>query len=263
LNALGIGESETLVRNTTLTETTVIPAVPPGRYVVRYTGGDTGMRKTIQVDGGEQTIEIVPKRASSLAGKVRLENAQDHPHNPSYVTLIDQADGQATGAPVDATGSFSFPAVPASRWRLCLAGRDGLFIVRMSVNGVDVNDGVLELLDGSPVIVNLAASAAAGALNGFVMSSDKPVPKAWVILLPANSSADPCNYHAYETDSDGSFDFTAIPAGDYVLFAVSDQELEYANPEVVRPYLANAKRVSIKAHTGQTLQIELATDAHN
>jgi hypothetical protein len=82
---------------------------------------------------------------------------------------------------------------------------------------------------------------------------------ALVLLLPARGSPDPCGYHAYETDSDGSFEFTEVPPGDYVLFAVDNLEFEYANPQVVRPYIAAGKRISVKAQTGESVRVELAT----
>jgi hypothetical protein len=41
------------------------------------------------------------------------------------------------------------------------------------------------------------------------------------------------------------------------LFAADDTALEYANPAVIRPYLASAKPVTIEAHGTSTERISL------
>jgi hypothetical protein len=64
------------------------------------------------------------------------------------------------------------------------------------------------------------------------------------VLAPVRTSS---GYRTFQTDSDGSFSFTDIPLGDYILFAVVDVALEYTNPEIARPYLAAGRPVRIAA----------------
>jgi hypothetical protein len=78
-----------------------------------------------------------------------------------------------------------------------------------------------------------------------------------VVLVPESGSGDPQRNLAFQTESDGSFDFADVPAGDYVLFASENLELEYANPEVLRPYLKDGKRVRIEPHDARALTIPL------
>jgi hypothetical protein len=221
------------------------------------------MRKAIEVRGGDVTIEIAPKRVPSLAGKVTLQNPEQRPRQPVYVNLLDEAMGQAVATALGANGSFSFPTVPVSPIRLFLTGADGFFVSRISVDGANLTDGAIEVVDGARVQVNLAASNAIGSLNGFVMSGDKPVPAAMVILAPVAGSTNSFNYQAFQTDSDGSFDFTAVPAGDYVLFATDNLELEYTNLEIARPYLARGKRVQVEPHGVETERIGLTAAVLN
>jgi hypothetical protein len=217
----------------------------------------------IEVGGGDVTIEITPKPVPTLAGRVTFQNPEERPRQPTYVILLDDVTGQSFPVALGANGSFSFAMVPVSHVRLVLSSADGFFVTQMSVEGASVKDGVIEVVDGAQVQVNLAASNATGRLNGFVMNGDKPVPAAMVILAPGTGSADPLRYQAFQTDSDGSFDFTAVPAGDYVLFAADDLELEYANPEIVRPYLTQGKRVRIESHGVETESIGLTSVVHN
>lgn len=80
------------------------------------------------------------------------------------------------------------------------------------------------------------------------MDGGKPVAGVLAVLAPKNDSKDPDDYRGFQTDSDGSFDYQNVRAGDYVLFAVERVDLEYANPAAVRPYLASGKPVRIPAH---------------
>jgi hypothetical protein len=258
LFAVGLGGLETLFRTTDVFETGVIPAVPPGRYVLRYIGPKGSTRKVFEVGGGDLTIEIAPRPAPTLMGRVTIQNPKDQLRHALYVNLQDEDTGQSFAVPVSANGSYIFPAVPASRVRMYLSGADGFFVTRMSVDGASVKDGVLEIVDGVRVQVILTASGETGTLRGFVTDSVKPVPTALVVLAPPKGSINPNDYRVFETDSDGSFDFAGVPAGDCVLFAVDNLEFEYTNLEVVRPYLARGKQVQIKPYGTGTENVSLS-----
>lgn len=263
LYAVGLGGAETLVKTTDAPATDVIEAVLPGRYVVRYTGVEGAMRKVIDVGGGDVTVEIAPKPVPTLAGEVTFRNPADRPRHTVYVNLLDEDTGRSFAVALRPDGGFSWPTVAASRVRLLLRGADGFFIAQMSVDGASVKDGVIEVVDGARVQVNLAASSETGRLKGFARNGDKPLPGVLVVLAPSAGATDPLRYLGFQTESDGSFDYTTVPAGDYVLFAVDNLDLEYANPEVVRPYRASGKRVRIEPHGVQTESIELAPAARN
>src|SRR5262249_20867046 len=122
---------------------------------------------------------------------------------------------------------------------------------------------VIDLEDGARVNVNIAASVQTGNLRGFVVQSDKPVAAALVVLAPAAGPTNLFNYRGFQAGRDGSFDFNAVPSGDYVLFAIDDPEFEYANLELLRPYLENGKRIRIQPRDMKTETIGLTSVAFN
>ena len=69
-----------------------------------------------------------------------------------------------------------------------------------------------------------------------------------VVLAPGASSSNPIDYRGFQTENDGSFDYVTVPAGDYLIFAVDQLDLEYTNPDVIRPYLQSATPVHIDSH---------------
>jgi hypothetical protein len=73
---------------------------------------------------------------------------------------------------------------------------------------------------------------------------------------PAWQSGNPDDYHGYQSDSDGSFDFRGIKPGDYIIFATNDWRLEYGNRAAIEKHLAAGKPVKTKPHGSVELQLE-------
>jgi len=256
LFAIGPGEAETLVRTADMADC-YIPAVAPGRYIVHYIASDSQMWKQLEVVGGDNVIEIKPKPFPTLSGRVAFQQPSDRPRQPVYVNLRDEDTRESVAAALDVNGNFSWPTVPVSRVRLSVSGSDGFFISRMSVDGALVKDGVIDIVDGAKVRVNLTASRQVGGVNGVVLNGNKPEAGVMVVLALAAGSTDPNSYHALQTNSDGSFDFAAVPVGDYVLFAVDNLEFQYADFETVQPYLSSGKRVRVEPHSVEAESIRL------
>jgi hypothetical protein len=166
-----------------------------------------------------------------------------------YVRLVDPVTGGAIAQPIDGQGFFTFKNIPAGKRRPVLGGTDGFFIAELAAEGATLQDGVLDIAGGASIQLKVVASDETGRLKGFVMDGEKPVPGILTVLAPRVPSADPYRYRGFQTDSDGSFDWINVRAGDYVLFAVDRVDFEYANPEAVRPYLASGKPVRIDPHS--------------
>jgi hypothetical protein len=136
----------------------------------------------------------------------------------------------------------------AGRRRVQMTGADGFFAAQITAEGVAINGPVIEIVPGATIQLSIVATDETGTLKGFVMNGDKPVPGVLAVLAPKNDSKDPGDYRGFQTDSDGSYDYQNVRAGEYVLFAVERLDLEYANPAAVRPYLASGKPVRIPAY---------------
>jgi hypothetical protein len=257
LYAVGPGGAEALIHKDVFQR----EVIPPGRYVFRYTGPEGVMRRVLDVSGGDLTLEIAPKPAPSVTGKVSFQNPANRPRHRLFVNLLDEDTGQTTPIVVGPDGAFAWSAVPASHVRLFLSDSDGFFIAQMSVDGAAVNDALIDLAGGASVHVNLVVSSETGRITGHIKDGGQPVSRALVVLAPAAVSGDPNRYRSVRTESDGSFDCPDLPSGDYVLFAVDNLELEYANPRAIRPYLANGVRLKVNAHRTRTEDIGLARPA--
>jgi hypothetical protein len=228
-----------------------IAGVLPGHYIVSIDGrnGDTSSaRKAIDVGQSDVSVDLTMAPAASVSGKVIFKDPDHRPRRPAYIRLVAESNGAAIARQVDASGVFSFDNVRLGRQRVQMTGADGFFASQITAEGAEVDGPFVDIVAGATVQLNIAASDEIGTLKGFVMDGGKPVAGVLAVLAPKNDSKDPGDYRGFQTDSDGSFDYQNVRAGDYVLFAVERVDLEYASPAAVRPYLTSGKPVRIPAH---------------
>lgn len=238
-----------------------IAGVPPGRYMVRIAGSGENpfsVRKTIDVGVTDVTVDLPIQPAPSVSGKVAFANPSGRPKSTLYIRLVNQATSAITARALEADGSFVFNNVAVEKFHLVLVGADGFFIAHASAEGATMKDGVLDVVDGAVVNLTLVASDQTGHVKGFVMAGDAAVPGVIVVLAPMKESIEPGEYHGFQTDSDGSFDWANVRAGEYVLFAVAQLDLEYATAEAVRPYLVGGKPIHVEPHGTYTERIALS-----
>jgi len=58
----------------------------------------------------------------------------------------------------------------------------------------------------------------------------------------------------------GNFAMPGIPPGDYVILALDGGDrVEYADPEVLNPYLSDAEHVSVRPHATVTVNLGLTS----
>jgi hypothetical protein len=111
-------------------------------------------------------------------------------------------------------GTISFSGVAPGKYRPVVRGTHGYFASEVRVEGVELRDET-------------------GRIQGFVMRGEKGAEGMLVVLAPVSENASAPAAPGFQTDSDGSFDYQSVPAGDYLLFAVDESGLEYSKREVV------------------------------
>jgi hypothetical protein len=104
---------------------------------------------------------------------------------------------------------------------------------------------MLDVPAGAAVQLHIVASDETGRVQGFAINDTHAQEGALVVLAPRNPRAKAHEYHGFQSDSDGSFDFRNVRAGDYLLFAVDDLDLEYARRAAIQAYLANARAIHV------------------
>jgi hypothetical protein len=244
----GIGGQEVIQPTGNNWATHSLSGVLPGRYTVRFAGQELSASRVIDVGSDDLTIDLTMQQPTLITGTVTFKNGLPKRGSTLNIGMMDPTTGDAVGFPVEPDGTFRIANANAAPFRPFLYGSAAQFIAQMSVEGAPFKDGVVDLTENTAVNLKIVASDETGRVKGFAMNGDTPAPAVMVVLAPRTESHDPTNYRGFQTESDGSFDYVNIPAGDYLLFAVDRLDLEYTNPDVVRPYLSSAMAVHLPAH---------------
>ena len=257
----GILDANSFERVEDFSKTALVPAVPPGHYTIRVVSSD-GVKPlcgiaVVDVVSSDVEVTVAVKEASKVTGTVTLSGGDPKLLRRLIVTLRNEQQNLVFRRNVAAGGTFEIPGVLPGNYRASITGVPGVFATQVTSEEGAVKDGVIEVGANANVRLKLDASAGVGRVKGFVYRNGNTAPGVLVLLIPAALPADPGYYRSFLSDSDGSFDFENVRPGDYRLFALPDSQFEYANPAVVRPYLANAKAIEVDVKTLLEEKIEL------
>ena len=223
----------------------------PGHYTLRAEATD-GSRvwygaSEFEVAGGDMDATVTLQPAPSVSGEVVVESGGSLPAQLTVVLHDETGRSQPLG--MGAGGRFSTPAIPPGRYRVGISGASEYYLKNWSAEGGRRAGEMLDIPAGAAVRLTLSAVRAAGRIAGTVYRDRQPLAGALVVLTPEN--------RAVPSNSDGSFEFRGLPAGEYAVFAVEDgADLEYANPAAIRPYLGGAKKVRVPGSGSDNLRLD-------
>ncbi|HEY1220783.1 MAG TPA: carboxypeptidase-like regulatory domain-containing protein [Bryobacteraceae bacterium] len=255
VTAQGIGGAETAAPQQAFGRCPLaVGGVLPGHYLVRLSdmeeaASPSAGQRWIDVGAGDITVSISLHPAAAVSGKVTLKNGAARPGG-ILIRLYRELDNRSEEAAIGVDGGFSFPRVEPGKYIVMVSGA-GYHAETVRAGDTALPGAVLNIEDGVEARLSVVVSDEDGRLKGYATRDDQPVANMLVVLVPR----DPASAHrnlGYQTDSDGSFDWPPLPAGDYLLFAVDDPTIAYADPEAVKPYLAQAK--SIRIEPGKILE---------
>jgi hypothetical protein len=146
--------------------------------------------------------------------------------------------------------------IPRKRYAVELQNPDR-FLKNMMVDGSKFQGSTIDVSGGS-IHISLTVTDKAGQVRGKVLQAGSPVAGAMVLLLPDDYQNNFQLVRRDESDSDGTFSMKPAPAGKYLAIALQNGwDLEWAKPEVIKPYLGKAKSVSIANGTTTEITLEL------
>jgi hypothetical protein len=237
--------------------------VPPGHYTLRIApsagGPQLACDQSVDVNGSDVRLDVKLLPPPQVSGTVQFPATEGRPRGTMLAQLMREDGTGTSSATVKPDGSFTFSSLLATRYQpaISLSGVGGYFASEIRVDGAPFRDGVIDLSNGLDVTLRMTASHEMGRLNGFAMQDGKPVEGVMVVLAPAAESNDPTVYRAFQTDSDGSYDWKYVRAGTYILFATTDTQIEYKRFAAIKPYVAKAKPIRIESHAVYTENVHV------
>jgi hypothetical protein len=251
--------------------------VPPGAYYIYATAVDpNGQRHTgrarvdvINADVTNATVQIRPD--IELRGRILLAGQPPQSFRPEAlrVQLVPEEISGTAPALINALAGRGLANLPTATPAVAQVAQDGTFVLmgvgsseyRVQVVGLPntayVDAGRLGGTDAlsKPVSVQdsremleLQIAFDLGRVSGNVLdTANKPIAGAIAVLVPDESRRFRSEmYFTGNSDSNGQFSFTAVPAGSYKLFAWEDVPSgawEYA--DFIRQYEQRGVHVSV------------------
>ncbi len=257
----GIAGTEEFQRQTSLMvgPSQAISGVPPGPYKVRAIASSPTSNyfaeQSVDVSGVGSTVEVPLRQLPTITGTVEIRDSKKKLPASTFAVFSSEDYLSGYRAAVQSDGSFRISEIPLQRFRVGLSG-PGVFASEVHVEGAQFRDGVVDLAGADAATIRIIASDETGRLQGVVRLGESLVEGVLVVLAADPFSSDPTRSHAFQTDTDGSFDFKDMRAGNYWLF-VADNQVEYLNEAEYRRYAAGAKKIRIEPHTTQTEEVRL------
>lgn len=239
----------------------VIQGIPPGRYQLRgstYPAGHTGVTD-VTIEGRDVSASFVLAPGVSVSGRIVFDGKAPPPSfTPALVFLRRQSwIPSSPRYDISADGSFVISNVPPGAYKLTINGRPPAgWILRSSVvNGVDasdvsfdvrpgqnVEDVVVTLTDRPAEISGVLQNAAGEPAPDYVLVVFSSDPRYWVPRTRRTRQVRP--------DLDGRFIASDLPAGDYLIAAVTDLEDGQWNDPAFLAALAASSPIKITVAEG-------------
>jgi protocatechuate 3,4-dioxygenase beta subunit len=260
----------------------VFTGVPPGRYTIASVAGTPpsgpnssptvlGWGHTdVVVDGRDVEVAIVLGPAATLSGRLAFDGGEA-PKDGGGILVVVRAIGESTllvpeqSLRTQPDGTFSFPTlVPGKFMIAATTPRDSPWVLKSAmVRGFDAADVPFEVQGGevlADVVVRFTdrPSELTGTLQD---ASGRPATDYFVIVFPTDRSAWlPTSRRIQSTrpGSDGGYSVKGLPAGEYLIAALTDVEPgEWFSPAFLEQLLRSAVKVRVAdgEKTVQSLKI--------
>jgi len=189
------------------------------------------------------SLDVGEPSVATVSGVLTLPDK-----NAGRPTIVLRGDQVATASQADADGHFEFPQpTPPGRYEVRVQGRGALAVATLKASGAKVIGQQIEISGAEPIQLEITAVRGSGTVAGMVLSDDKPLAGACVVLIPAGAEEEEL-YRVDQSDSDGSFNLRAVIPGKYTLIAIADGwEVEWQNRDVAAAYLKDGVPVVVSA----------------
>ncbi|HWZ45536.1 MAG TPA: carboxypeptidase regulatory-like domain-containing protein [Candidatus Saccharimonadales bacterium] len=238
-----------------------IGGVPPGQYIIdvntwNESRPSSSVTLAIEAHGDGQSVSGGDHALVHVSGVVKMENPATGIPRGS-VQLQSRKAASSYAAQVSTKGEFEFrQPVPAGDYGLTFFGGRGFNVKQVTAN-VKVKGETVQISGKAPVKLTVELTDALGRIDGVAMHGGRPLAAAMVVLVPEDPANNPGKFHRDQTDSDGTFTLTSILPGQYTVLAIANGwELEWANPEALKPFLAKGEAVQVEARGKYTIRLE-------
>jgi len=244
-----------------------IDGIPSGSYILKtesYSppGQDLQAQLPITVTGDVNNVRIALEPPASIPVTVKKEERvtsseknrggdQDRFGNvfpvSVHLSAVNTSNPDAYSR-IGVTGNgraMTLENVQPGRYIAEITAQDGWYVASAEYAGTNLLIDEMTVRSGSSTPIQVVLRDDGASLTGTVKTPDGAVGIVVVLVSQRSTKAPPRKAPCLPT---GGFNFTGIPPGDYMVFAVDHvDDLEYANPDAMQPYLSRAMHITLSS----------------
>ena len=221
--------------------------VTPGAVTIRADEADLKLPLSAPM-----TIPVEIVREQGGAGSERRAAVQI----PGLILQLDPVSSIRRGGIVwGGSQAGGIPNVAPGTYRLDIKTSGGWWVKSARSGGIDLLSDDLTIVEGEkPAPIEVTVRDGAGTISGTVTPVGDPL-RVLVLLVQPHGAR---SFVRETMVMQGSFTISGVPPGDYEILALDGAVgLEYANPDVLEPYLSDAEQVSVPLRGNVTVNLGL------
>ena len=252
-----------------------IGGVSPGSYELMAfsrPGGSEALSASLRLEVGSanlEGLELVLGRGVTLHGVVKVEGATLPGPALDDLRVLLSSGGEPFGRPwssgngaVKADGSFQLQGVASGEYQIRLFRLpEGMYLKSAVLGDQETLDKGLVISPASDgASLTLTVSGDGATVEGVVAGGqEKPYEGATVVLVPEPAKRHRQDlYKSVSSDQNGRFRLTAIPPGEYKLFAWDSIDAgAWQDPDFLQVFEDKASKFRLDARSSQVTELRL------
>lgn len=238
-----------------------IPANPPGRYQIQASVYPEGFFGTAEVEfsGRDITTSIVLLPGVTISGRIIYDGKTPAPPFSAASPFLRRSQFAIGGGTyrIETDGRITFANVVPGQYRLSINGRppEGWILRSVIINGTDVSDIPFDVTRGTNIDnLDFILTDRPAEISGVLQNADGSPATDYVLVVfsgdPRYRLAPSRRTHHVRPDINGRFIVRNLPAGEYLLAAVTDIEPGQWNDRAFLNELAAASPIKITLAEG-------------
>ena len=258
-----------------------IGGVSPGSYELAATsrpGSRDSLSASLRLEAGSsnlENLELVLSRGVALQGVVKVEGAvQPAPALDGLRVLLSSGGMQfirpwsAGNEAVKADGSFQLLGVAPGEYQVRIFRLpEGMYLKSAFLGDQEALDkGLIVGSASEGAELTLTISGDGATLEGIVSGDkDKPYEGATVVLVPEPAKRQRQDlYKNVSSDQTGRFQLTAVPPGEYKLFAWDNVDYgAWQDPDFLQAFEDKGIKVKLEPRSSQVVELHLLRTAES
>jgi len=244
-----------------------VSGLAPGSYTVdlmtqsQTAGNETKTTHAVRTLDLSGDMELAAEEASNsvpVTGMASLDNGTGQPSR-GIIQLRNRKTREVVSTQISAKGEFEWRnGIQPGSYDVIVTNLPDSFVKGIAATGALTSGRTITIKASAPVKLAVMLTQGVGRIEGTALRDGKPMAGAMIVLVPEDAANNAPLFRRDQSDSDGTFTLASVLPGKYTVLAIENGwELEWANPTVLKPYLAAGEVVNVSANSKYQVKVKV------